>query len=128
MYLTTQALTTYLFNFLFIYMIIFVAALFRDIIDTVKNSTEIRILQSAIDSLFCTLILIIIYELIDISFAINITIDIIVGYNSESISKFILRCTDKDKLIHLLVSFIPIESLREFLKSNIEEHNNMEDE
>ena len=62
MYLTTQALTTYLFNFLFIYMIIFVAALFRDIIDTVKNSTEIRILQSAIDSLFCTLILIIIYE------------------------------------------------------------------
>lgn len=116
MSITANMILNYLFNYLIIFLITFASTLVCDIVDTIRHKTEIRIFESIVESLCCSILLACICLFVDIPDMFIFVLCILLGANSFVIYEFIKRKFFGKGLIDTTIQFIPIESLRDALE------------
>lgn len=106
MFITTNILMYYLFNYLIIFLITFAATLVCDILDTIKNKTEIRVLAAIIDSLISSGLLCLIASFIDLPESALLILAIVFGANSMALSNYIRTSLSGNNFVSILLNFL----------------------
>ena len=115
MSITANMILNYLFNYLIIFLITFASTLVCDIVDTIRHKTEIRIFESIVESLCCSVLLGCVCLFIELPDMLIFVLCILLGTNSVVIYDFIKRKFFGKGLIDTTIQLIPIESIRDAL-------------